>query len=116
MLIYSLRIRKTSRLFLDLSVHPHNVLPVFQALTGDWGRIANYTIVPYARARLFRERFCVSDQRAEAGRYYALYHDDPNWKTLSHCLYSAGETEALQIARPHIQTVTGMYMYMYITQ
>ena len=65
------------------------------------------TIVPRVRAQLFRERFSVPDQRTEAGRYYALYSPDPSWKTLSVNLYRAGETEALQIARPHIQTVTG---------
>ena len=69
--------------------------------------IASYLIVPGARAQLFRERFSVPDQRTEAGRYYALYYPVPSWKTLSCHLYSAGETEALQIARPHIQTVTG---------
>ena len=63
--------------------------------------------IPDVRARLFRERFSVPDQRTEAGRYYALYHRDPSWKELSVYLYLAGETEALQIARPHIQTVTG---------
>ena len=63
--------------------------------------------MPDARAQLFRERFSVPDQHTEAGRYYALYHHDPSWKDLSVYLYSAGETEALQIARPHIQTVTG---------
>ena len=64
-------------------------------------------IVPDARAQLFHERFSVPDQRTEAGRYYALYHLNPSWKSLSVYLYRAGETEALQIARPHIQTVTG---------
>ena len=63
--------------------------------------------MPYARAQLFHERFSVPDQRTEAGRYYALYHPNPNWKKLSVSLYRAGETEALQIARPQIQTVTG---------
>ena len=63
--------------------------------------------MPRARAKLFRERFSVPDQRTEAGRYYALYDPDPSWKALSVDLYSVGETEALQIARPHIQTVTG---------
>ena len=72
----------------------------------DISRIG-YLIVPPARAQLFRERFSVPDQHTEAGRYYALYHPDPSWKTLSVNLYRAGETEALQIARPHIQTVTG---------
>ena len=71
------------------------------------GLISSYPIVPGARARLFRERFSVPDQRTEAGRYYALYRHNPSWKELSVRLYRAGETEALQIARPHIQTVTG---------
>ena len=103
----------SSGLFLDMSLHPYNVIPVFQALTGDWKKIANYTIVPDARAQRFRERFSVPDQCTEAGRYYALYHRDPNWKELSCHLYEVRETEALQIARPHIQTVIGtMYMYM----
>ena len=105
----------SSGLFLDLSLHPHNVIPVFQALTGDWKEIAGCHMVPDARARRFCERFGAADCCTEAGRYYALYHRDPNWKTLSCCLYRAGETEALQIARTHIQTVTGtLYMSMYI--
>ncbi|CAI8053791.1 hypothetical protein GBAR_LOCUS29390, partial [Geodia barretti] len=31
---------------------------------------------------------------------------DPNWKKLSIHLYRARETDAVRIARPHIQTVT----------
>ena len=94
-------------MFLDLSLHPHNVIPVFQALTRDWGVIGHILVVPDARAQLFRERFSVTDQRTEAGRYYALYHLNTNWNVLSCNLYRVGETEALQIARPRTQTVTG---------
>ena len=37
--------------------------------------IDRYTTVPGARAALFREKFSDGDQvRAEAGKYYALYH------------------------------------------
>ena len=61
-----------------------------------------------SRAQLFREKFSAHDQLcSEAGKYYAQYHYNPNWKELSHYLYRAGETEALQVARPHIQTVAG---------
>ena len=91
----------------DPSLIPSHVIPVFQALTRGWEEIGDYPIVQGAMAHLFRKRFSVPDQRTEAGRYYALYHEDPSWKTLSVHLYRAGETEALQIARPHIQTVTG---------
>ena len=97
----------SSALFLDPSLHPHNVIPVFQALNGGWEKIADYDIVPGGRAQRFRERFSITDQLTEAGRYYTLYHHYPNWKELSHCLYRAGETKALQIARSHIQTLTG---------
>ena len=96
----------------DPSLTPHHLIPVFQALTGDWEKISGYTVVPEARAQLFRERFSACDQLcSEAGKYYALYYEDPNWKELSLWLYKAGETEALQIARPHIQTVAGSYVY-----
>ena len=98
----------------DPSLIPSHVIPVFQALTGNWERIGINAIVPSPRARLFRERFSVPDQRTEAGRYYALYHVVPSWKTLSVSLYSAGETEALQIARPHVQTVTGTCTCIYV--
>ena len=107
---------------LDPSLNPHNVIPVFQALTGHWEVIGDYpnslAVVPDARAQLFRERFSVPDQRTEAGRYYALYDPDPSWKELSLNLYRAGETEALQLARPHIQAVTGtvlscFHVYIY---
>ena len=66
--------------------------------------------VPGARAALFREKFSDGDQvRAEAGKYYALYRPEPSWKSLSVYLYRAGETAAVGIAKPHVQTVTGMY-------
>ena len=93
----------------DPSVTPHNVIPVFQALTGDWDGIGGYDIVPDARAQLFRDKLTTREELTEAaGNYFALYHDIPSWKWLSVCLYRGGETEALQIARPHIQTVRGM--------
>ena len=94
----------------DPSLNPPNLIPVFRAITGDWDKISDHTVVPYARAKLFREKFNVRDQLTEAAAtYYALYHKDPNWKDLSRYLYSAGETMAVKIARPHIQTVTGTY-------
>ena len=93
----------------DPSVTPHNVIPVFQALTGNWNDIGRYNIVPNARAQLFREKLTTCDQLTDAaGKYFALYHYSPSWKWLSVRLYEGGETEALQIARPHIQTVRGM--------
>ena len=94
----------------DPSVTPHNVIPVFQALTGDWARIGGgYLIVPNARAQLFRDKFTTRKELTEAAvKYFALYHHSPSWKWLSVGLYRGGETEALQIARPHIQTVRGM--------
>ena len=93
----------------DPSVTPHNVIPVFQALTGDWNKIGRYTIVPRPRAQLFLDKLTTRDELTEAaGKYFALCHHSPSWKQLSLCLYESGETEALQIARPHIQTVRGM--------
>ena len=93
----------------DPSVTPHNVIPVFQALTGEWDRIGNEIIVPRPRAQLFRDKLTTRDELTEtAGKYFALYHHNPSWKFLSVELYRGGETEALQIARPHIQTVRGM--------
>ena len=98
----------------DPSVTPHNVIPVFQALTGDWDKICNDpfvpdVIVPEARAQLFRDKLTTRAELTEtAGEYFALYYYSPSWKWLSVCLYRGGETEALQIARPHIQTVRGM--------
>ena len=66
----------------DPSLIPSHVIPVFQALTGDWKEIGDWgaigvfpislIVVPDARARLFHERFSVPDQRTEAGRYYTL--------------------------------------------
>ena len=98
----------------DPSVTPHNVIPVFQALTGDWARIGrdmigSKIIVSHHRAQLFRDKLTTRDELTEtAGEYFALYHPSPSWKFLSVELYRGGETEALQIARPHIQTVRGM--------
>ena len=68
---------------------------------------------PGPRARLIREKFSVEEQPTEAGTYYALYYPDPNWKELSRGLFRAGETVAVDIARPHIQTVTGMNNVMF---
>ena len=97
----------------DPSMTPHNVIPVFQALTGDWHEIGGYYIVPPARAQLFREKLTTRDELTEAaGKYFALYHSIPSWKWLSECLYKGGETEALQIARPHIQTVRGIRCFV----
>ena len=71
--------------------------------------IDDYTTVPDARAALFRKKFSDHDQvTAEAGKYYALFHKDPSWKDLSVNLYAAGETKAVEIAKPHVQTVSGM--------
>ena len=93
----------------DPSMTPHNVIPVFQALTGDWNVIGSNTIVPDARVQLFQDKLTTRDELTEAaGKYFALYHESPSWKFLSVRLYKGGETEALQIARPHIQTVRGM--------
>ena len=93
----------------DPSVTPHNVIPVFQALTGDWDVIRDYTIVPHHRAQVFRDKLTTCDELTEAaGKYFALYYNNPSWKWLSVRLYEHGETEALQIARPHIQIVRGM--------
>ena len=62
-----------------------------------------------ARAALFRKKFSDRDQvTAESGKYYALYRRNPSWKYLSRYLYSAGETNAVGIAKPHVQTVIGM--------
>ena len=92
-------------------------MSVFAAITGNWWKIKSqcgdssrvYTTVPDARAALIRKKFSQHDQvTAEAGKYYALYHHDPSWKELSVNLYRAGETTALGIAKPHVQTVTGM--------
>ena len=93
----------------DPSVTPHNVIPVFQALTGKWDKIGDCPIVPRHRAQLFRDKLTTRDELTEtAGEYFVLYHPSPSWKFLSVELYRGGETEALQIARPHIQTVRGM--------
>ena len=93
----------------DPSITPHNVIPVFQALTGEWDRIDSEIIVPRHRAQLFRDKLTTRDELTEtAGEYFALYHPDPAWKWLSVELYRRGETEALEKARPHIQTVRGM--------
>ena len=95
----------------DPSVTPHNVIPVFQALTWKWDgiTIGDYSIVSGARAQLFQDKLTTRDELTEAaGTYFALYHYSPSWKWLSVRLYKGRETEALQIARPHIQTVRGM--------
>ena len=85
---------------------------MFQALKEEWEEIDTYLIVPNSRAKLFREKYSFSHQRTEAGRYYALYHHDPNWMTLSRNLLTVGETDALQKARPHLQSEKGSFVYV----
>ena len=102
-------------------------MPVFKAITGDWEKITDSVtelpVIPPARARLIREKFNAVDQLREAAHYYALYGYGASWKGLCVGLYRARETAALQIARPHLQTVRGTCtmscmwtedMYMYI--
>lgn len=103
----------------DPSLSPHNLAPVFRAITGDFEKITDrergFPILPPPRARVFHEKFSFRDQLAEAAAdYYALYHHDPNWKMLACCLYRAGEMAAVELARPHIQTVLGMYTIIYL--
>ena len=93
----------------DPSLAPHNLVPVFRAITGDWEMINGNTVVPRPRADLFREKFRVHNQPAEAGKYYALYHRDPNWKKLSCYLYGARERVAVDVARPHLKAEKGVY-------
>ena len=101
-------------------------MPVFKAITGDWGEITdidsvpNRPLFPAARARLIREKFNAVDQLWEAAHYYVLYSDGASWKHLCVSLYRAKETAAVQIARPHLQTVRGtctctmsIYMILY---
>ena len=93
----------------DPSLNPHLLIPVFTAISGDLGMFTGYTTVPDARAALFRKNFSDCDQvTVEAGKYYALYRPHPSWKNLSRKLYRAGETKAVGIAKPHVQTVIGM--------
>ncbi|CAI8035157.1 hypothetical protein GBAR_LOCUS19750, partial [Geodia barretti] len=86
----------------DPSLNPHLLIPVFTAISGDWGEIripgfhSGYSTVPNARDALFREKFSDRDQvTAEAGKYYALYRPYPSWKYLSRWLYRARETKAV---------------------
>ena len=81
----------------------------------------DYIFIPPARASFYEEHFNVRDQRREAAHYYALYSYDASWKHLCIGLYRASETAALQIARPHLQTVRGtvvlyrtVRVYMYV--
>lgn len=65
-------------------------------------------IVPEPRANHFRAKFDNhAEVTAEAAKYYALYHRDPSWKELAIGLYTAGEAEAAEMAKHHVQTVTG---------
>ena len=78
--------------------------------------IKNSIIIPDARAALFREKFSDRDQvTAEAGKYYALYSLYSSWRELSTYLYAAGETKATALAKPHVQTVTGMLLHVYVS-
>ena len=95
---------------IDPSINPNILMEVFKAITDNWEQFggAPKPTIPAVRADLLLEKFSDRDQvNDEAGRYYALYHPDPNWKELSIHLYRARETDAVRIARPHIQTVTG---------
>ena len=83
-------------------------MPVFKAITGHWETIRNdLPLVPAARAQLIKDKFNAVDQLREAAHYYALYASNPGWKELCVSLYRARETAAMQIARPHLQTLRG---------
>jgi hypothetical protein len=90
----------------DPSLSPPNLIPVFQAITGCWEMIDSCRTVPHARVtRFYNDEKGHYQLTAKAGKYFALYHHDPNWREFSVSLYQAGETKAVQIARPHILTV-----------
>ena len=115
----------------DPSLNPHLLIPVFTAISGPWEEIQVYeesedvratiteigeeemtkkprphTTVPFWRASRFLEKFSDRDKvRAEAAKYYALYHPDPSWSDLSLALTRAQETEAVERA---IEIMTGM--------
>ena len=97
----------------DPTLTPPHTIPVFEAITRDWHQIGNDTkqiIVPDARAAVIRQQFSDPlDQRRRGGEYYALYCPWASWKGLSLNLYRAGETKAVQLTRPHLQTVRGNY-------
>ena len=91
----------------DPSLNPHFLLPVFTAVTGNWWKFGVYRTVPEPRAALFREKFTDHDKaRAEAGKYYALYHHNPSCKDLSVALYRAGGKKAAEICKTHLNIVT----------
>ena len=82
-----------------------NVTPIMNMETTKKPR--SHTTVPYSRARRFLEKFSSRDKvRAEAAKYYALYHPDPSWSDLSLALTRAEETKAVERA---IEIMTGMY-------
>ena len=90
---------------------PPHTIPVFEAIVSeDWHDISRIYIVPPNRAAVIRQQFSDPlDQRRRGGEYYTLYRPDVSWKQLSVTLYKAGETKAVQLTRPHLQTVRGNY-------
>ena len=98
----------------DPTITPLHTIPVFEAITRDWHQIGNdgvkHIIVEDARAAVICQQFSDPlDQRRRGGEYYALYSPWASWKELSVALYRAGETKAVQLTRPHLQTVRGNY-------
>ena len=64
-------------------------------------------LIPPLRAVLLQQKFDPVNQRQEAGRYVACYSPDASWRELSVGLYRLGEFKAVQLAKPHLQTVRG---------
>lgn len=81
------------------------VSSVFGAITGDWKKLG---LIPPCRAQHLQRKFSPLDQAREAGKYYASYHPHTNWRILSVALYRFGEFKAVQLAKPHMQTVRGI--------
>ena len=101
-------------LFPDPSFTAQRVVAVFRALR-DWrkpvGGSDNTALIFHSRRVIIEGKFTDEQQRREeAGLYYHHYHPNASWKDLAEAFYREKEREALELVRPHLHHMKGMYM------
>ena len=79
------------------------VIPIFEAITGDWIDFGN----PSNRLQVIIKTFNPTSQRKAAARYYIQCYPNASWRDLSLRLYANVQSKALQLARQYVHLVRG---------
>ena len=96
----------------DPSFTVDRVMAVFEKLK-EWrelfGSDSNYCIPRSRWAVISRDFADEQRQRQQAGLYYHHYYPNASWNDLAVALYKKGEREVLELIKPHLDNVKGMY-------